>query len=99
MIGVYSLSLLALVAIRLGRNLTGFGDEPKLDGLARMATIRRIGRTELQKEIFRELHGHDGDLMITTALYESHFARPACKGTDTPLFTSGAASSDSDGDA
>ena len=82
MIGVYSLSLLALVARRLGRNLTGFGDEPKLDGLARMAIIRRIGQTELQKRFAENFMGHDEDLMITTrAILHGRNA----KGTDTPL--------------
>jgi len=76
---VYSLSLLALVARRLERNLTGFGDKPKLDGLARMAAIRRTRRTELQKrfsENFTSTTGFDD----YTVLYESDFARAGVQG-------------------
>jgi hypothetical protein len=49
-----------LVARRLGRNSTGFGDKPKLDGLARMAIIRRIGRMELQKRFSENFTGTTG---------------------------------------
>jgi hypothetical protein len=67
------LSLLAFVARRLGRNSTGFGDKPKLDGLVRVAAIRRIGRTELQKATFREGLWARRDLMITW-----YFMRAIC---------------------
>jgi hypothetical protein len=98
MIGVYSLSLLALVARRLGRNLTGFGDEPKLDGLARMATIRRIGRTEPQKRFSESFTGTTG-FDDYTALYESHLHGRRARVRILRFLPSGAASSDSDGDA
>ena len=78
------MSLLALVARRLERNLTGFGDKPKLDGLVWMATIRRIGRTELQKRLSENIIGTTGfdDYMV---LYESHLQGRRAKATDTPL--------------
>lgn len=64
-----------------------------------MAITRRIGRTELQKRFSENFTGHDGGFDDYTVLYESDFARAGVQGYGILRFTSGAASSDSDGDA
>ena len=51
MIEVYSLSLLALAARRLGKSLTGFGGEKRLDGWHELEGLDNFGELELSKRL------------------------------------------------